>query len=326
MPPTPTASASPRCRSWPHWPTATAASCSPRDDSGARKPARATAASSPIFASPRGGIGSFVRAIADAVVASGGAIRTGCSITTVDAAPDGRWTLSLAAGADGSSTPDDLTFDAVVFATPAAATAAALAADSSSGDDAPASGGDRRRDHGDPPRARRSVARPAPGPQRLSRAEARPAMGHGRLVRLAEVGSLATARRRRDPASVDRPRRDGGHAPRRRRGAARGARRSRPPPRGSLRARGGPDHAVALGVRPVPPAPCGVGRRRRGGPASRRVRDRRRIPRHRHPGVCPSRQLGRCSRACVRRFWQNLGDGIPERPRTHRPAPDRWRS
>jgi len=91
----------------------------------------ATAASSPIFASPRGGIGSFVRAVADAVVASGGAIRTGCSIATVDAAPDGRWTLSAAAGAAGADTSfatDDLTFDAVVFATPAAATATALAA------------------------------------------------------------------------------------------------------------------------------------------------------------------------------------------------------
>ena len=91
----------------------------------------ATAGSSPIFASPRGGIGSFVRAIADAVVASGGAIRTGCSIATVDAAPDGRWTLTTETGPLGADTPippGDLTFDAVVFATPAAATAAALAA------------------------------------------------------------------------------------------------------------------------------------------------------------------------------------------------------
>jgi oxygen-dependent protoporphyrinogen oxidase len=90
----------------------------------------ATAASSPIFAAPRSGIGSFVRAVADALVASGGVIRTGCSIDTVHAAPDGRWTLSPAAGtsgADTSSAPDDLTFDAVVFATSAAATAAALA-------------------------------------------------------------------------------------------------------------------------------------------------------------------------------------------------------
>jgi oxygen-dependent protoporphyrinogen oxidase len=88
----------------------------------------ATAASSPIFATPRGGIDSFVRAIADAVMASGGAIRTGCPITRVDAAPDGRWTLSVDAGADGSSEAGDLTFDAVVFATPAAATANVLAA------------------------------------------------------------------------------------------------------------------------------------------------------------------------------------------------------
>ena len=90
----------------------------------------ATAASSPIFAAPRGGVGSFVRAIADALVASGGVIRTGCPIETVHPAPDGRWTLSAAAGATGAGTesaPDDLTFDAVVFAAPSAATAAALA-------------------------------------------------------------------------------------------------------------------------------------------------------------------------------------------------------
>ncbi len=61
----------------------------------------ATAASSPIFATPRGGVGSFVRSVADAVVASGGTIRTNCSIATLDAAPDGRWTLSAAPGAAG---------------------------------------------------------------------------------------------------------------------------------------------------------------------------------------------------------------------------------
>jgi oxygen-dependent protoporphyrinogen oxidase len=91
----------------------------------------ATAASSPIFASPRGGIGSFVRSVADAVVASGGAIRTGCSVATVAAASDDRWTLSATnTGADDgtSATPDDLAFDAVVFATPAATTAAMLTA------------------------------------------------------------------------------------------------------------------------------------------------------------------------------------------------------
>jgi oxygen-dependent protoporphyrinogen oxidase len=90
----------------------------------------ATAASSPIFAAPRGGVGSFVRAIADALVASGGMIRTGYPIETVHPAPDGRWTLSAAAGATGAgnaSAPDDLTFDAVVFAAPSAAAAAALA-------------------------------------------------------------------------------------------------------------------------------------------------------------------------------------------------------
>jgi len=86
----------------------------------------ATAASSPVFAAPRAGIGSFVRAIADAIDASGGTIRTSCSIASIDAAADGRWRLS-ATGADGVATPDELTVDAVVFATPAGPTAAALA-------------------------------------------------------------------------------------------------------------------------------------------------------------------------------------------------------
>ena len=86
----------------------------------------ATAASSPVFATPRGGIGSLVAAVADAVLAAGGAIHTGRSIDAASATPDGRWTLSTTERSD-TSTPAELTFDAVVFATPAAATATVLA-------------------------------------------------------------------------------------------------------------------------------------------------------------------------------------------------------
>ena len=89
----------------------------------------ATAASSPIFATPRGGIGALVRATADAVAAAGGRIRTGTTITSIALTEDGRWLLDTNAGADrhpNSNSIDDNVVDAVVFATPAAATAAAL--------------------------------------------------------------------------------------------------------------------------------------------------------------------------------------------------------
>ena len=77
----------------------------------------ATAAASPIFATPRGGIGALVQAVAAAVVEAGGRIHTSTPITSI--APDGhgRWTL----GSAGHE--DDRPFDAVVLATPAAAAA-----------------------------------------------------------------------------------------------------------------------------------------------------------------------------------------------------------
>ena len=90
----------------------------------------ATAASSPIFATPRGGIGAFVRATADAVVAAGGRIITDAPVTRVGPAGNGSWSLSVGAGSErAGDTPghDSATFDAIVFATPAAATASALA-------------------------------------------------------------------------------------------------------------------------------------------------------------------------------------------------------
>lgn len=74
----------------------------------------ATAGSSPIFATPRNGVGALVRATADAVVAAGGDILTSSPVSTISPADDGRWTLG------------DRTVDAVVLATPAMAAAAML--------------------------------------------------------------------------------------------------------------------------------------------------------------------------------------------------------
>ena len=92
----------------------------------------ATAASSPIFATPRGGIGALVHATADAVVTAGGRIITDAAVTAIRPTGDGSWSLSLPVGVGSERTGDapghDSTrFDAVVFATPAAATASALA-------------------------------------------------------------------------------------------------------------------------------------------------------------------------------------------------------
>ena len=87
----------------------------------------ATAASSPIFATPRGGIGALVRATADAILAAGGTIHTGASAVSLEPAPDGRWKLSMVVDERSGAQRGDLLFDAVVFATPAAAAAAVLA-------------------------------------------------------------------------------------------------------------------------------------------------------------------------------------------------------
>jgi protoporphyrinogen/coproporphyrinogen III oxidase len=87
----------------------------------------ATAASSPVFATPRSGISALVRATADAIGAAGGRIRTAAAVTAIAPTGDGRWTLTVP-GDDGSSPEgQDATFDAVVFATPAGATATMLA-------------------------------------------------------------------------------------------------------------------------------------------------------------------------------------------------------
>jgi protoporphyrinogen/coproporphyrinogen III oxidase len=82
----------------------------------------ATAASSPVFATPRSGIGALVRATADAVVAAGGRIHTGVAVTAIAPTGDGRWTLTVP-----DRVSDAVVFDAVVFATPAGAVATMLA-------------------------------------------------------------------------------------------------------------------------------------------------------------------------------------------------------
>jgi len=83
----------------------------------------ATAASSPIFATPRGGIGAFVEAIADAVVSAGGQIHTSAPISSITPTDGSRWMFD--SPTDGAG--QQRTFDAVVLATPAAAAATALA-------------------------------------------------------------------------------------------------------------------------------------------------------------------------------------------------------
>ena len=88
----------------------------------------ATAASSPIFATPRGGIGALVRATADTVVdAPAAASAPARAVTAIDRTVRRPLDALDARSAIGSGqAADDVTFDAVVFATPAAATASAL--------------------------------------------------------------------------------------------------------------------------------------------------------------------------------------------------------
>ena len=90
----------------------------------------ATAASSPVFATPRGGIAAFTRAIADAAIEAGTRILTDTTVHAITPGDDGSWSLSLASGVGpppvGDGAGSDAVFDAVVFATPATATASAL--------------------------------------------------------------------------------------------------------------------------------------------------------------------------------------------------------
>jgi oxygen-dependent protoporphyrinogen oxidase len=80
-----------------------------------RRSATGTAATSPIFAAPRGGIGSLIDATARALTEASGEIRTAKPISKVSRNDEGtRWLV------DGSE------FDAVIFAGPAKTTASIL--------------------------------------------------------------------------------------------------------------------------------------------------------------------------------------------------------
>ncbi|MGA7757675.1 MAG: protoporphyrinogen oxidase [Ilumatobacteraceae bacterium] len=81
----------------------------------------ATAATSPIFAAPRGGMAALIEATAAAFTAAGGTLRMATSIEAVVATDDGRWRLVTGDDHD----PD--VFDAIVFATPATVTGSILA-------------------------------------------------------------------------------------------------------------------------------------------------------------------------------------------------------
>jgi len=74
----------------------------------------ATAATSPIFATPRGGMAALVRATADALIAAGGTIRTSTPVSKIEPTGNGRWSLHTPVNQSDA-------FDAVVVATPAVA-------------------------------------------------------------------------------------------------------------------------------------------------------------------------------------------------------------
>lgn len=72
----------------------------------------ATAAASPIFATPRNGLASLITATADALQVAGGTIHTSTQVNAVRTAANGRWTLDLDGGSSDS-------VDAIIVATPA---------------------------------------------------------------------------------------------------------------------------------------------------------------------------------------------------------------
>ncbi len=87
-----------------------------------RQAGTATAAASPVFAAPRGGIASLVGAVADAVTAAGGDIRCGAPVAGLERSDEGGWTV------DDSGGGPPARHDAVVLASPARASAPLLAA------------------------------------------------------------------------------------------------------------------------------------------------------------------------------------------------------
>jgi oxygen-dependent protoporphyrinogen oxidase len=84
----------------------------------------ATAATSPIFAAPRDGMGSLIDATAAAVTAAEGRFAVGCTVASIEPRTDGRWSVITAADDDAASEP----FDAVILATPSRVTGAIVAA------------------------------------------------------------------------------------------------------------------------------------------------------------------------------------------------------
>jgi oxygen-dependent protoporphyrinogen oxidase len=74
----------------------------------------ATAASSPIFAAPRGGLTALVDTVATAIEAAGGEVRTGAPVENIEHIDHGAWNI------DGER------FDAVLCATPASSAARIL--------------------------------------------------------------------------------------------------------------------------------------------------------------------------------------------------------
>lgn len=84
----------------------------------------------PVFMGIDGGIGRLPLAVADAVRAAGGEIRTGATVRELRRTADG-WTLAVDGtdGTDGTDGPPVVTADAVVLAVPAPAAARLLAAE-----------------------------------------------------------------------------------------------------------------------------------------------------------------------------------------------------
>ena len=75
-----------------------------------------SAADGPVFYAPRGGLGSFASAVADAATAAGARLVSGCTVEALHAGPDGAWLVDIG---HSSHTEIDVAFDGVVLAAPA---------------------------------------------------------------------------------------------------------------------------------------------------------------------------------------------------------------
>jgi oxygen-dependent protoporphyrinogen oxidase len=90
----------------------------------------ATAASSPIFAAPRSGMGAMIDATAAAIIAAEGRFAAGCAVTSIEPTTGGRWSVVTAAQGGAGAEGDEVTepFDAVILATPSRVTASIVEA------------------------------------------------------------------------------------------------------------------------------------------------------------------------------------------------------